>query len=109
VGANRNYLLHNCKEKRMDYNKNRFKVTRFLSDEMYNILLGENWYEEQDEEELTAELGILSTRMDELVTQPALKALCEVLGHQVIQDQCGRPEHDYCYHCMEQRPDEAKR
>ena len=25
--------------------------------------------------------------------------ICDQLGHELIQDQCGKPEHDYCRIC----------
>lgn len=29
--------------------------------------------------------------------------ICGVLGHDVGPDQCGKPEHDYCYRCNRMR------
>lgn len=34
---------------------------------------------------------------------------CETIGHDVVQDHCGMPEHDYCMTCQQRRPGEAAR
>ena len=34
-----------------------------------------------------------------------LSILCEYYGHDIGPDQCGKPEHDYCYRCMRRRVD----
>jgi hypothetical protein len=33
------------------------------------------------------------------VEQPAMRAWCRWRGHQLIPDQCGIPDHDYCARC----------
>lgn len=38
-----------------------------------------------------------------------LSLLCKRLGHAPRQDQCGKPEHDYCDACGETLPGAAKR
>ena len=37
--------------------------------------------------------------------QEFLKILCDHYGHDIGSDQCGKPEHDYCYRCMRRRVD----
>ena len=44
---------------------------------------------------------------DEHVAKPLLQLLCMHTGHAVISDMCGKPEHDYCTHCMELQPGRA--
>lgn len=38
---------------------------------------------------------------DQLETgyESIMEALCSVVGHYVMDDQCGRPEHRYCLYC----------
>ena len=37
-----------------------------------------------------------------------IKELCKELGHKMIDDQCGRPEHRYCVYCNHKESDNAK-
>ncbi len=42
--------------------------------------------------------------MPECVQRLALLALCRAVGHKAIDDQCGKPEHRYCYRCIKAMP-----
>lgn len=48
-------------------------------------------------------------RVEELIVDPLLKLICQIKGHRVVSDHCGKPEHDYCNWCRETRPGEAVR
>lgn len=34
--------------------------------------------------------------------------VCNAVGHHVVKDHCGKPEHDFCIYCRQIRPGEAK-
>lgn len=41
------------------------------------------------------------------ITEPieeAIKDYCRQLGHEVVPDQCEKPEHDFCVYCGEKCP-----
>jgi hypothetical protein len=38
-----------------------------------------------------------------------LWTLCRVFGHEPVADQCDKPEHDFCVHCMTPMPHLAPR
>lgn len=44
-----------------------------------------------------------------VIERPAKWVLCVHLGHEPIQDQCGRPEHDHCVWCRRPMPGQASR
>jgi hypothetical protein len=46
----------------------------------------------------------LSEVIDELQV-----SFCQYLGHSPEEDQCGKPEHDYCIWCEERTPGQASR
>lgn len=35
--------------------------------------------------------------------------LCHAFGHEPVADQCDKPEHDFCVHCMTPMPGLAQR
>lgn len=41
------------------------------------------------------------------VLVPIKALVCGIRGHDVIPDQCGKPEHDYCMTCMARFPGQA--
>lgn len=41
--------------------------------------------------------------------EQAQHLFCALFGHYVIGDQCGKPEHDYCYLCGTRKPGQATR
>jgi LmbE family N-acetylglucosaminyl deacetylase len=43
----------------------------------------------------------------EHIEEPVRALICEVQGHTVIDDQCGRPDHRYCVVCLRKTPHEA--
>ena len=47
----------------------------------------------------TTELRDLGYDFDDLADEQA-KLECEVVGHKFDYDQCGKPEHRFCYHCF---------
>lgn len=49
----------------------------------------------------------LVDRLDPIVSVPLIRATCAVLGHEVTQDMCRMPEHDYCHWCRRTFPDQA--
>jgi len=38
-------------------------------------------------------------RFDDAI-MPLIKQICKAIGHNMIPDQCGKPEHDYCAYCQ---------
>ena len=44
----------------------------------------------------------------EIVTY-LMKAFCDLIEHEPERDQCGIPEHDYCYWCRKSMPNSWKR
>lgn len=44
-----------------------------------------------------------------VVAEHGLQVICQHRGHKPMQDQCRKPEHDYCSICMTKTPGMAKR
>lgn len=45
----------------------------------------------------------------ETIDKLLLKILCTITGHDIISDNCGKPEHDYCWQCNKAYPYKADR
>lgn len=42
------------------------------------------------------------------IIQPIKGLICKHIGHNVISDHCGRPEHDFCVTCLRAFPGKAE-
>jgi len=67
------------------------ELQRFLSD---TVMDDPSWPEDGSDDELSDKL---EAAVNEL--------LCEHYGHEIIDDQCGRPEHRYCVWCNRRESD----
>ena len=61
-------------------------------DRIYDVLGLENLTDEQ------------TVWLCEHVEDPVRALICELKGHQVIDDQCNKPEHRYCLICGSRQP-----
>ena len=61
----------------------------------------ENWPDEKAD--------VVWELLEKHVTKPALKMMCDELGHEPTMDQCMLPEHDFCFRCNEMTPGMAPR
>jgi len=47
--------------------------------------------------------GPIDGYLDRAFEDKFLELICEVKGHAIGPDQCGKPEHDLCYRCRRLR------
>lgn len=80
---------------------NRGRITHWLSDGQYDLCfkLGKKHPKISD---------LIFNIQDRLIERPGLWLLCKLFGHLVYMDQCGRPEHDYCFSCGKSMPGQAQ-
>lgn len=52
----------------------------------------------------SSELRDLGNDLDNMADEQAIKE-CEIEGHQIVNDHCGRKEHRFCQHCYQRETD----
>lgn len=80
-----------------------YKLDNFLEDEIFDIVFGDEWWNEEspnfDKEGLA---DILGERLQEI-----RKTICNLTECKVVMDHCHMAAHDYCLICKEVRPGQA--
>lgn len=83
----------------MASNRLRYRIWYWLTETQFNRTL----YVKGDK-------GAAIVRLQEmLIERPGTRLLCLFTGHQVIADNCGMADHDYCVSCGRLMPGQAER
>lgn len=70
-------------------------------DDLARLLMQEPWVTDEALEKLTWD------HVGSAIEEPIKRAVCAARGHEVIPDQCNKPEHDWCVLCGDRFPGQA--